>query len=247
MRVICLHLNLLKRLASGLHTIHYVDAGGLGKVSKAFGVPHKGAYVEQTKAMQKATQEAFKEIAQEIDRKAGATEGTTSLEFKVNMREGVIKGYDMPEGYELELDRRLAIRLKTPARIYASNLNEYAWITCDLVAETLIGERAIRLLTPTPLRITSDVTVNREYVPVEISRFSLVEVKMFCNLRTMEVLDVPYTIMVVLHFTPKHKRKGVTDHGASCNSKRHCSDGCSGRILQQTSTRGISQGDVWQA
>ena len=54
---------------------------------------------------------------------------------------------------ELQLDRGLAIQLKTPIHIYAANLNEFAWITCDLVAETLIGERAMRLLTPTPVKM----------------------------------------------------------------------------------------------
>ena len=110
-----------------------------GKITKAFTTKFKKTHAAQVTALQKATQKAFDELAAEIDAKnpaAGAGDGEkTQLTFKINKQEGVITGFEIQEGYELQLDRVLAIALKTPAHIYASNLNEFAWVSCDLVSE----------------------------------------------------------------------------------------------------------------
>ena len=88
----------------------------------------------------------------------------------------------------------------------------------------------MRLLTPTPLKITTNSNTNKEYVPVEISKFSLIEIKMFTNLRTLEQFDGPYNVLVILHFCPRHKGNGNEYNDRE--SKKHCSDGCSSRLLQ---------------
>jgi hypothetical protein len=226
-------------------SIHYVDDGGLGKVQKEFAVPFKKTYADQVAAMQTATQKAFDAIAKEIDDKEPADDNKTTLTFQIIKTRNIITGYEIPEGYELQLDRGLAIRMKTPIHIYASNLNEFAWITCDLVSETCVGERAMRLLTPTPVKMFTDVIARMEYVPVEINTFSMVELHLFSNLKTMEMLDVPHNLLLVLHFRPRHKRKGITCDDDSI--KRHCSDddGCRSRVLQQTAGRRLAAGDAW--
>jgi hypothetical protein len=224
-------------------SIHYVDDGGLGKIQKEFAVPFKKTYADQAAAMQKTAQAAFDEIAKEIDAKDPGDEHQTALPFQIIKTRNIITGYEIPEGYELQLDRGLAISLKTPIHIYASNLNEFAWITCDLVSETCVGERAMRLLTPTPVKMFTDVIGRMEYVPVEANTFSMVELHLFSNLKTMEMLDMPHNLLVVIHFRPRHKRKGITN---DCDSiKRHCAHGCSGRILQQASARRFNEGDAW--
>src|SRR5437773_1432930 len=177
-------------------TIHYVDDGGLGKIKKEFSTPAKKTYAEQSAALQKATQEAFNEIAKEIEDRDPADDTKTTLKFEIIKTRNVITGYEIPEGYELQLDRGLAIQLKTPTHIYASNLNEFAWATCDLLAETRVGERAMRLLTPTPVKMFTDAITRMEYVNVETNRFSIIEIHLFSNLRTMEMLDVPHNLLI---------------------------------------------------
>ena len=184
----------------------------------------------QIKALQEATQEAFNKITEKSKNK-------TTLTFKIIQTKSGTKNFEVPEGYEVRLDRAFAAHLKIPPSIFASNINEFVWITCELVGETCMGETAMRLLTPTPLRILSDVVVNKEYVPIEINKFSLIELKMFTNLRTLEPLEAPYDMLIVLHFKPRHKRIG-----GEC--KRHCSDGCSSRFLQQTANGGLTQGEL---
>src|SRR3977135_1605480 len=177
------------------------------------------------------------------ERKAKTKEVSGQLKFNIvrDKNNNGIKHFDMPEGFELRLSQGLAIYLKTKHHIRSNNLNEFAWITCDLVAESCVGEAAMHLLTPTPLRITSTSNLNKEYVPVERTKFSLIELKMFTNLRTLKASDGPYNVLVVLHFSPRHKRKR---YNVECDSKKHCPDGCGGRILQQTSSREISQGGL---
>ena len=213
-------------------------------------MPYKKAFGEQVTALQKATQAAFDEIAKEINDKAvgGVDEATKAVyKFKIIKAGSTITGYEIPEGYELQLDRGLAIQLKTPIHIYAANLNEFAWITCDLVAETLVGERAIRLLTPTPIKMFTGSVAKLEYVPVKMNRFAMIELHLFSNMKTLEVLQAPHNLLLVLHFRPTHKRKGVTYDGDPI--KRHCCDnGCRGRVLQQTADwRWRNASDAWNA
>src|SRR5213075_162824 len=155
-----------------------------------------------------------------------------------------ITGYDIPEGYELQLERGLAIQPKIDTHLHASNLNEFAWITCDLVRETLVGERAMRLLTPTPIKMFSGPVEKMEYVPVEVNNFSIIELHMFSNMKTLEILHVPHNLLVVLHFRAHYKRKGLTYDGGSDN-KKHCQHGCGCRVLQQTPNRWLNARDGW--
>jgi hypothetical protein len=150
----------------------------------------------------------------------------------------------MPEGYELQIDRGLAASLKIKNKLFQTDVNEYVWVVCDLVRETFVGEKALRLLTPTPIKVAPNSVgfTNREYVPIEAGKFSIIELKMYTNLSTMKLFDGVHNILVVLHFRAKHKRKGYgdgRDHWTG-DCKKFCEDGRSGRFLQQT-TEGREQ------
>ena len=247
MHVICFHLNLVKRLASGLR--QYITSMMLAwvRLQRHLQQSSKRPMPPKSRRYKRRSKRRLTSSRRKLTQKtlAGAGDGEkTQLTFKINKQEGVITGYEIPEGYELRLDRGLAIALKTPAHIYASNLNEFAWVSCDLVSETLIGEKAVRLLTPSPVKFSTDNNLNKEYVNLEISRFSMIELRMFSNLKTMEFLDLPYNLLVVLHFKPFHKRKGLIKNGDG-NCKKHCPDGCGGRILQQTSDWRRDASNAW--
>src|SRR5271154_5374586 len=101
------------------------------------------------------------------------------------------------------------------------------------LGETQIGETAMKLLIPTPIRISTTASVsNKEYVPVTTQKFSMIEVKMHTNLSTMEMYDGPHNILIVLHFIPRYKRKGTKEPS---NKKPRIDDGFNSRFLQWSS------------
>jgi hypothetical protein len=104
------------------------------------------------------------------------------------------------------------------------------------------GELKVPLLTPTPQRITTNVITCREYVPVVENKFQIVQLQLFTNLSSMTLFDGAYNISVVLHFTPKYKRKGYKENDK--DKKRHCcncnKNGYSSGFLQQTANGGFA-------
>ena len=213
--------------------IYYFDEESMGKLGKSFTVPFKKTYATQVTALQTSATQAFAEIATGIDAKEAKKDGDakTELTFKINRtRNSAIKSIDIADGYELELHQGLAAYLKIKKNIFSADANDYAWVTSDIVGETMIGETSMRLLAPTPLQVTTAKITNKEYMPVNVQRFSMIEIKMHTNPKTMELYDAPYNILFVLHFVPRYKRKGhVTDDDT--DRKKHCPDGCSSRLL----------------
>jgi hypothetical protein len=226
-------------------SIFYVSDDGVGQTEKKFQVPYRKTYAKQTEELQRETEKVFTEIAKEIDaaekkKNTAYVEGTTKLPFKIHRPRNalLIESIDIPTGYELKLPGKLAESLKLKSHIYLSDINDYAWFTCNLVKEMSVGECRLPLLTPTPQKITSNVVACREYVPVAINKFNQIELKLYTNLHTMVLFDGPYNISVVLHFTPKYKRRGYEDNEK--DSKRFCNGRCSGGVLQQTSSGGCA-------
>jgi hypothetical protein len=233
-------------------TILYHDDESGSEIQKSFIVPYHKTFAAQAAALQQATQKTFEEIAKAIDvkekEKNAEYKEVTKLPFKIHRTKNqqFIKSIDIAEGYELQLPAGLAATLKVKKNIYTTTNtknDEFAWITCDFVGETMIGERALRLLTPTPLKISTatDVSNNKEYVPLTIAKFSILEIKMYTNLRTLELFDGPFNVLIVLHFKPmaRHKRKASWEDDDS--KKRHA--GFGGRVLQQANPIGWWRSD----
>ena len=153
----------------------------------------------------------------------------------------MIASIEIPESFEIQIPKALADKLKINSHIFSSNVNEIAWITSNIVGNMCVGGEMLQLLTPTPLKITTATITQKEYVPVKLSKFQVIEIKMLTNIKTMEVFDGPYNIMVVLHFVPRYKQKRkVIDMQSQTISKRSC-NGCSGGLLQQTTSGGRTQ------
>src|SRR5438477_10649185 len=90
--------------------------------------------------------------------------------------------------------------------------------------------------------------VKLEYVPVKMNRFAMIELHLFSNMKTLEVLQAPHNLLLVLHFKPTHKRKGVTYDGDPIKRRCCCDNGCGVRVLQQTSDcRRCHASDAWNA
>jgi hypothetical protein len=177
------------------------------KAQSLFTISTQKDFAAQAAKLQEAAEAALKAIG-----------GT--LTFKIVKTRNAITSIDMSDGVEVEISEGLATFLRIKTHLHSSNTNELAWVVCDLVSETRIGERSIRLLTPTPIRVTTDTKVGREYVGVQVKKFSLVDLKLVTNLSTMEKFDGPYELLVVLHFVPRKKRK--------CS----CSDGGNSKIVK---------------
>ena len=211
--------------------IHYHDEDSMGKVTKTFNITYRKAFGDQVTEMQTSAKKAFKEIQDELNKKSGAAQ--RELSFKViRSTNDLIKSIDVPDGFELELHQGLAAQLKIKRRHFSSDANEVAWIYCDIVGETRIGEGAMRLLNATPIKITTSRITQREYMPVMKKTFSIIDIKMHTSLKTMQIYDSPFNIIVVLHFTPRYKR-----FGCGCDQKRRrVEDESSSQFLQQTTS-----------
>ena len=211
--------------------IHYHDEASMGKVSKSFNITYRKTFAAQVSEVQTATSAAFKEIQDVLNEKAGSTK--IKLQFKIHRAPNdLIKSIDVPDGYEVEFHQGLAAMLRIKKNHTASDSNEFVWIVCDFVGETRIGEGAMRLLHASPLRITTAPVAQREYMPVTSTTFSTIEIKMHTSLKTLQIYDSPYNILVVLHFMPRYKRNPwywLFDHKRPrLDDERHSN------VLQQT-------------
>jgi hypothetical protein len=153
-----------------------------------------------------------------------------------------IESIEIPPGYELKLPLTLADYLKIKAHITNVEINHFAWITCDIVKEMFWGEKKLPLLTPSPQQILTSTIVSREYVPVSANKFKIIHVQLYTNLQTGALFDGVYNVGLVLHFMPKHKRRGHEENEK--DSKRHCAcnNGRGGGILLQAPNGRSPQG-----
>jgi hypothetical protein len=75
------------------------------------------------------------------------------------------------------------------------------------VSETLVDAKTLHLLTPTPIKLDGQPMYNKEYVPVQKSSFSAIEVKLVTDLADLTPYHSAAHVMLVLHFNPRYKRK----------------------------------------
>ena len=214
--------------------IYYFDEDGVSKIKKEFNVPYKKSSTTQASAFKTAVNNAFKEIATDIETK---TKVKPHLEFKFKLERGVIKNIEVPDTMEIVLPQDFANIFKITTSLTSKPTNELAWITCDLVAETQVAQKSMRLLTPTPMVITTAANMHKEYVPVSSSKFQIIEIKMYSNIKKMQPFEGGYNVMIVLHFVPRYKQKRKMSDLLS-QQKRICCHDRLGDGLLQSSTGG---------
>src|SRR3981189_912358 len=97
------------------------------------------------------------------------------------------------------------------------------WIACDLIDAMLVGEAALKLLTPSPLDLNYHDIVSRQYVPVNSCRFSEITLSCYSNITNMTPYEGSEDVMVVLHFIPRYKRlRTFTDNDTIDSYKKFC-------------------------
>ena len=97
------------------------------------------------------------------------------------------------------------------------------WISCDLVDAMLVGEAAVKLLTPSPLDLNYHDIVSRQYVPVNSCRFSEITLSCYSDITNMSPYEGSEDVMVVLHFIPRYKRlRTFTDNDSIDSYKKFC-------------------------
>ena len=111
----------------------------MGKITKTFSITYRKTFADQVQEMQTTTKKAFKEIEDTLNAKSGAAK--RELPFKISRSTNdYIKSIDVPDGFELELHQGLAAMLRIKKTHAAVDANDVAWIVCDIVGETRIGE-----------------------------------------------------------------------------------------------------------
>jgi len=222
-------------------SISYVDDAGMGQTKKPFKVSSRKTFATQVQALQEATTKTFKEITTEIIKEITGKDASeqeitaAAIPFRIrrHRNQQVITTIDMPEGYELEIDQGLATSLNLKRKFFSA-MTDYAWITCNIVGDSFVGESSMPLLTLTPLKMTTSVITNREYVPVSSNTFQTLHLQMISNLKTLEPYDGPNNVLIVLHFKAKHKRSGYVLDKEEAKRLRtnEEEDGRGSRILQ---------------
>jgi hypothetical protein len=118
-----------------------------------------------------------------------------------------------PKHY-IAIPQGLARLLHAPMRltnsIHKPN-DDLVWILSNVVDDMHVGERTLKLLTPTPVSPVSFQVSVPQYVPVQQNRFSVIELQVVSNLDNMAEYDGSNDIMVTLHFKPRYKRKHTVE------------------------------------
>src|SRR3977135_2222189 len=189
-------------------TIHYKQTEGVDTVDKSFKVARKETVKAQGESIKK-------EIHKET--------GDKTLEFE--LLTGPPISYNVDKKLSVDIPYTLAAKYKIPTLLkYRSEAEKTkktsVWITCDLVDEMMVGEGAVKLLTPSPLEISNQEIVRKQYVPAAVSRFSEITLQCYTDIESMTPHAGSSNLMVVLHFTPRYKRiRSYTDND-TIESKR---------------------------
>ena len=131
---------------------------------------------------------------------------------------------------EVTIPHELAQRLKIPTILKyvpvvdkaITKVEQPIWITCDLVDEMLVGEAAIKLLTPSPLTLNGEI-ISMQYVPVSSCRFSDITLYCYSDITTLAPDSGSEDFMVVLHFMPRYKRvRTFTENDTVESYKKFC-------------------------
>jgi len=204
----CYTVTCLKAIEQWTISVLYKSPTGMEKIKKNFVVERQKTDEEQVKAIDAAAKKAFND---------------NDLEFKVTYNvDGAEGGVAMSNNYHtVTLPSNLAKLLRIPPILIREKKFAEAtdsvtkiipsfspiWITCDLVDETLIAGGAMKLLTPSPINISSGHGItSRQYVPVSVSSFSQINIYCYSDV----IMKTPYLandgILIVLHFVPRYKR-----------------------------------------
>src|SRR3977135_2340051 len=194
-------------------TIYYQSAKGMDKIKKY-------ATVDRAKSLT-LQGEAIKDTCQ-------TETGDSSLVFKIRGDDPstlvVDKKLEVVIPQQLAEHFKLPLSLKhTPTVVEVTNMvKQPIWITCDLIDEMMLGEGAIKLLTPSPLDLNTDIT-SKQYVPVSSCRFSDITLSCYSDITKLTPYGGSEDFMVVLHFIPRYKRvRTFTDTDNIESYKKFC-------------------------
>jgi len=155
--------------------------------------------------------------------------GDTDLEFRI-FRNGKENTVTVDQKLEVTIPHELAKRLKIPTILKyvpvvekaTTKVEQPIWITCDLVDEMLVGEAAVKLLTPSPLTMDAEIN-SKQYVPVSSCRFSDITLYCYSDITTLAPYGGSEDFMVVLHFMPRYKRvRTFTENDTVESYKKFC-------------------------
>src|SRR3981189_3409755 len=155
--------------------------------------------------------------------------GDMDLEFRI-FRNGDGNAVTVDQKLEVTIPHELAKRLKIPTILKyvpvvekaTSKVEQPIWITCDLVDEMLVGEAAVKLLTPSPLTMDAEIN-SKQYVPVSSCRFSDITLYCYSDITTLAPYGGSEDFMVVLHFMPRYKRvRTFTENDTVESYKKFC-------------------------
>jgi len=196
-------------------TIYYQPSEGLEKIKKATFAKRSDDAEKQGVAIKKACD----------------TETGQNLTFNMKNGDGVVVSID--KNLEVVIPIELAQQFKIPTllkytppsdkAITSLQVKHPVWIACDLVDAMLVGEAALKLLTPSPLDMNYHDIVSRQYVPVNSCRFSEITLSCYSDITNMTPYEGSEDVMVVLHFIPRYKRlRTFTDNDTIDSYKKFC-------------------------
>src|SRR3977135_74546 len=195
-------------------TIYYQPTKGMDKIKKYALVDRAKFLTLQGKAIKEACQT-------ETD--------DSSLVFRLGDDPSSL---EVDKKLEVVIPQQLAQHFKLPMSLKHAPTTEIAtniqigkqpiWITCDLIDEMMLGEGAIKLLTPSPLDLNTDIT-SKQYVLVSRCRFSDITLSCYSDISRLTPYGGSEDFMVVLHFIPRYKRvRTFTDTDNIESYKKFC-------------------------
>ena len=135
----------------------------------------------------------------------------------------------MSDFYKVVILDWIAGRLQIGPKLSPVNINNTVWITCNFFDDVRVGNKSIALLTATPIEMTSAKIVNVQYVPVNLTSFNSVRMRLMTNYITQELYTGAHKTMLVLHFVPQYKRRMID--ALDEVSKKICQHGSCGNVL----------------
>jgi hypothetical protein len=141
---------------------------------------------------------------------------TLPATFKVVLSNTVANGHRAyainDDKVMIEIPHALAKYFAIPSRLKSYDMapkniiaTRPVWLTASFVDEMIMGDVALKLLTPGPIDLYAPI-VNMQYVPVTGTRFNEITLNCYSDPTILAPLDCYEDVMVVLHFMPRYKR-----------------------------------------